>query len=74
MKKNQATICWGTSYFRSVIHAEFYYKPQFGAASREIVSEKLKNGEIHVGYPPLKEGETCHLIDNGCRWAVRTWR
>ena len=65
-------MTYGTSYFRSLMHADFYYKGQYGAAAFILVAEKIANGEIHIGMPPLKSGETCHLIDNGTRWAVDT--
>jgi hypothetical protein len=69
--KKRNWISYGTSYFRSVVHAEFYYRSQFGEATRDVVADKLKNGEIHLGYPPLQAGDTCFLIDNGTRWAIR---
>lgn len=65
-------MIYGTSYFRSLMHAVWYYKPQYGEAALVIVPEKLQRGEIRVGMPPMKDGETCFLIDNGCRWAVNT--
>lgn len=65
-------MTYGTSYFRSMAHAAWYYEPQYGKAAMTIVPEKVRLGEIHIGMPPLKKGETCFLIDNGCRWAVNT--
>ena len=64
-------MTYGTSYFRSMAHAAMYYK-RYGAASHIIVAEKVRDGEIHIGMPPLKPGETCFLIDDGTRWAVDT--
>jgi hypothetical protein len=65
-------MTYGTSYFRSMMHAVWYYKVQYGEAALIYVPQKVKSGEIHIGMPPLKKGETCYLIDNGCRWAVNT--
>jgi len=65
-------MTYGTSYFRSMMHAVWYYKGQYGEAALHYVPEKVRLGEIHIGMPPLKDGETCFLIDNGCRWAVNT--
>jgi hypothetical protein len=65
-------MTYGTSYFRSMMHAVWYYKSQYGEAALVLVPEKVQNGEIYIGMPPLKNGETCFLIDNGCRWAVNT--
>lgn len=65
-------MTYGTSYFRSKVHAIFYYQSQHGAYAGLAVEEKLQRGDIHLGMPPLKDGETCFLIDNGCRWAVNT--
>jgi hypothetical protein len=54
------------------MHAVWYYKNQYGEAALVLVPEKIRDGDIHVGMPPLKDGETCFLIDNGTRWAVDT--
>jgi hypothetical protein len=67
-----AVMTYGTCYFRSLMHAVWYYQGQYGKAALVIVPEKIRDGEIHVGMPPLKSGETCFLIDNGTRWAVKT--
>jgi hypothetical protein len=67
-----AAMTYGTSYFRSLMHAVWYYKGQYGEYALEIVPTKIRLGEIHVGLPPLKEGESCFLIDNGTRWAIDT--
>lgn len=65
-------MTYGTSYFRSMVHAAMYYRSQYGAAAHHYVAEKVRNGEIHIGKPPMKDGETCFLIDDGTRWAVNT--
>lgn len=62
-------MTYGTAYFRSMVHAIWYYHPQYDDG---YVTEMVRRGEIHIGQPPLKDGETCFLIDNGCRWAVNT--
>jgi hypothetical protein len=65
----EALMTYGTAYFRSRVHAIWYYKPQY---DEDYVHEMIERGDIHIGMPPLKQGETCFLIDNGCRWAIRT--
>ena len=62
-------MIYGTSYFRSYAHAVWYYRHQY---KRSLVAEMLRDGSIHLGMPPLKEGETCFLIDGGTRWAIKT--
>jgi hypothetical protein len=68
----EETMTYGTSYFRSMAHAAWYYRPQYGEAAMLYVHDAVTSGAIHVGMPPLKDGETCYLIDNGCRWAINT--
>jgi hypothetical protein len=65
-RSNNMTI-WGTSYFRSYAHAVHYYRHQY---KRSFVDEMLAEGSIHIGAPPMKDGETCILIDEGTRWAI----
>ena len=65
-------MTYGTCYFRSFAHAAYYYRKQYGAAALILVVEKVRYGEIHIGKPPMKPGETCFLIDDGTRWAVDT--
>lgn len=65
-------MTYGTSYFRSLMHAVWYYEKQYGKAALIYVPDMIRDGAIHVGMPPLKQGERCYLIDNGCRWAVNT--
>ena len=56
----------GTSHFRSRAEAENYYTPyvtdvprrQRDEAARALVSSKLKQGEINIGKPSLKPGES----------------
>ena len=65
-------VTYGTPYFRSMVHAAMYYRAQYGAAAHIIVAKKVRDGEIHIGKPPIKDGETIFLIDDGTRWAVNT--
>ena len=69
-------MTYGTSYFQSMVAAVRYYCDyEPGCTWRQvaaIVEEKVQRGEIHIGKPPLKDGETCFLIDSGTRWAVNT--
>jgi hypothetical protein len=46
---------YGTSYFFSFGSACQYYK-DYGYNSNDV-ERKLKDGEIHIGTPPLKENE-----------------
>lgn len=69
-------MTYGTSYFYSTIKAVLYYSDYNPHAPwrevAEMVEGKIRSGEIHIGKPPLKDGETCFLIDKGTRWAVDT--
>ena len=55
----------GTGYFTSITRAELYYKPYHYRDTRAAVMQKLKDGEIHLGRPPLKPGETCQPDNEG---------
>lgn len=58
----------GTNYFPSLSHALAYYRPQgFNGAD---VKRKLDEKEIHVGKPPLKDGDT--LFERDFRWHVQS--
>jgi hypothetical protein len=71
--KVEQKMTYGTQYFRSMIHAAMYYTPQYGrAGAMRAVEEKVKRGEIKMGMPPLRNGESCFLIDGGTRWAINT--
>jgi hypothetical protein len=60
---------YGTSYFVSLAAAVRYYRDvednPVGAVARKVTA-----GEIHIGKPVLKEGETLSVIDAGTRYAV----
>ena len=69
----------GTCYFPSYGAALRYYRPYVGndladertnlgrtmmANVRALVDQKLNEGEIHIGKPTLKPGETISIEDN----------
>jgi len=49
-------IIYGTSYFRSTAAAVRYYAGYNETAAD--VADKIALGEIHIGTPPLRPGET----------------
>jgi len=53
-------IITGTSYFPTLHDAYMYY----ANLSIEQVAYKIKLGEIHLGKPVLKAGETLFIKDN----------
>lgn len=62
----------GTSHFVSYDKALEYY--QYLAVFddvRDLVDHKLDDGEIHIGKPLVKSGETLVIIDDGTRYAVQ---
>lgn len=62
----------GTCYFVSRAHAESYYAAYEGRNASKAVQRKLNKGEIHIGKPPLKDGETLCLCDEGRRYSVKS--
>ena len=58
----------GTSYFKDFNAACRYYK-DYGLESGDV-SDKIYLGEIHIGKPDLKPGESLSLIHNGTRYAI----
>lgn len=60
----------GTSYFVSFPAALRYYRPY--GFDRAAVQQKLDEGEIHIGKPPVKAGETLSLIDGRTRYQITT--
>ncbi len=58
----------GTSYFKSFRAAVRYYKPY--GFDAEAVQQKLDEGEIHIGEPPTKQGDSLQLIDGGTRYQI----
>jgi hypothetical protein len=53
-------IITGTSHFPTLHDAYLYY----ANLSIEEVAHKIKMGEIHLGKPVLKEGETLFVKEN----------
>jgi len=67
------SILIGTSYFVSKAAALQYFLPYEGRDYViDVVNRKLKAGEIHIGVPPLRPGDSLRLIDDRCRYAIRT--
>ena len=64
----------GTSYFVSIDRAAMYYRDYHFKDGFATVRRKLNDGEIHIGKPPLKEGERLIVIDNGTRYAIESAR
>lgn len=60
---------WGTSFFTSRKAAEKYYS-DYEDDAIAAVTRKLAAGEIHLGTPHLKDGESISIIDNGTRYAI----
>lgn len=58
----------GTSYFPGMWAARRYYA--YENATREDIERKIAEGLIHIGRPPVKEGQTIKLIDCGQRYAI----
>lgn len=48
----------GTPYFISITAARQYYRPYHYEDTAAAVTRKLATGEIHIGPPPLKPGQT----------------
>ncbi len=64
-------------HFVSEAHAIRYYAAyesgdahQRHAWAKSAVAQKLKDGEIKIGPPALKPGETLRIIDGGTRYAI----
>ena len=49
----------GTSHFVNRAAAIRYYRPYEGDDAPAAVNRKLIAGEIHIGPPALRPGETC---------------
>lgn len=60
----------GTSHFVSLRCALSYYA-EYGVG-KAGVTRKIAEGEIHLGPPTLKTGETIRLVDQNRRYAVIT--
>jgi len=75
---------YGTSYFPYRAAAVAYFRPygytrmEFGGVevddTEAAVAQKIAEGSIHIGKPPLKPGETCRLVGSaqyGWRYYVK---
>jgi len=60
----------GTSYFFSRAAAIRYYKDYHYDDTAAAVDRKLREGEIHIGKPPLKAGERLIMLDGGKRYGI----
>ena len=64
----------GTSNFVNFTKACDYYRdyePEATPAELErIVRRKIDEGQIDLGQPEIKQGETLSIIDDGCRYAI----
>jgi len=54
----------GTNYFPSISDARIYYSAYGYEDTISAVFNKIQLGEIHIGKPPLKEGDTLFIKDN----------
>jgi hypothetical protein len=66
----------GTSNFVNFTKACDYYRSQGNeeltpAQLEKLVKNKIEEGEIELGQPTLKDGQTLRVIDNGCRYAIQ---
>lgn len=61
---------WGTSHFVSRSAAMRYYKDYGYDDVKSAVDSKIRDGEIHIGKPSLKAGQSLKLIDGGKRYAI----
>ncbi|OYV38946.1 MAG: hypothetical protein B7Z80_08705 [Rhodospirillales bacterium 20-64-7] len=52
---------WGTSHFESKDAAISYYRPYGYSNTAQAVERKLADGEIHIGKPEAKPGQTVTL-------------
>lgn len=60
----------GTHHFVSILAAQRYYAEYGYDDVESAVAQKMEDGEIAIGCPKLKEGESFRLIDNGTRYEI----
>lgn len=65
----------GTCYFPSEYAAVRYERRSYAGPgafklAKATVRRKISEGAIYIGKPPLKEGESAVLIDDGLRYAI----
>jgi hypothetical protein len=65
---------YGTNRFVSILAAHRYYADYGYDDVEAAVAQKLEDGEIVIGRPVLKEGESFRLIDNGTRYEINDGR
>ena len=58
----------GTSHFKSRESAISYYA-EYGNDVSDV-DRKIADGEIHIGKPQTKPGQSLGLIDEGRRYAI----
>jgi hypothetical protein len=58
----------GTNHFVSMDAAIYYYS-EYGYDAADVC-DKQNAGEIAIGKPELKPGQTLSVIDNGTRYAI----
>ncbi len=61
---------YGTSYFVSRAAAIRYYRDYGYDNVADAVARKLREGEIHIGKPPLKAGQRLGVTDGGKRYEI----
>lgn len=59
-----------TSYFVDLYSAIRYYQRCGYENTCKVVKRKLREGEIYLGEPPVKSGETIILLDHGYRYGI----
>ena len=59
----------GTCHFPATANAVRYYARQGGFTAADV-SAKIAAGEIVIGKPPLKPGDTLILLDDGDRYGI----
>jgi len=63
-------MTYGTSHFVSKAAAIRYYRDYEGSDAKQVVEQKIREGQIHIGRPHLKPGETLSVVDGGKRYAI----
>ena len=59
----------GTAYFPTIGQAVRYFREQY---DKEEVLRKIKDGEIIIGKPKLKDEEKLILLDDRTRYGIMT--
>lgn len=65
-------MTYGTCYFVNRPMAVRYYRETEQSLKDAVaaVDRKIAEGQIHIGRPPLKDGDTLMVIDGGARYAI----